>query len=307
MVRCLLLVLLCCSLQAEENVIRVLGIGNSFTNNAFQFLDEISAASPTHRLELGRAVIGGCSLERHVRHFKEHEDDPDTGLAYGAWVKNDAGESKKQRVSLQYLLRSQPWDVISIQQVSKYSTLIETYQPYAGELLAYIKKHAPQATVMLHQTWAYRVDGDFDKVWPDKKAYDQEQMYKDSAANYQAIADELGLKLIPVGAAFQLARERQPYVPVDVSTLKPGDKIPQRYSLNSGYYWKKGKLRCDSHHASKQGCVLAGLVWFATLTGEDVTKLDLNGLGIEAERLQLLQQVASDVANKGVRPAMQPE
>ncbi len=297
------------SASETEKTIQVLGIGNSFTNNAYQFLGDMSDASTTHKLGLGRAVIGGCSLDKHHRLMKEHQADPSKGVAYNFIYRDpSSGEVAKQKSSLKAALSAKAWDIVTIQQVSRLSNNLETYTPYAADLVAYIKEHAPQAKIYFHQTWAYRVDGDFAKVWPDLKDYSQADMYRDSAKAYQDICSTLGLDLIPVGAAFQLARERQPYVPsIDSSSLVAPALPDQKYSLNVGYSWRKdGKLGHDSHHANADGCFLAGLVWFETLTAEDVNNLDLSKIALDAERKRFLQTVAHDIVSKGLRPAIQP-
>ena len=110
-----------------------------------------------------------------------------------------------------------------------------------------------------------------------------------------------------MGAAFQVARERQPFVPVEFDQ-KSGKIPPQPNSLCSGWYKRKGTLRNDSHHANKRGCFLAGLVWFGTITGEDPAALDLSKLtDFKEDDRAFLQQVAHDVVGKGVRPAIQPK
>ena len=307
----LFVMLLATAAEASESVktIQVLGIGNSFTNNAYHFLGDMSDASGSHKLGLGRAVIGGCSLDKHHTLLKEHEADAAKGIAY-SYIYRDpiTGESSKQKTSLKTALTARQWDVVTIQQVSRLSNDLAAYKPHAAELVKYIQTHAPQATIMIHQTWAYRIDGDFAKVWPTRKGYSQADMYRDSAKAYQDIATELGINIIPVGAAFQLARERQPFVAsdVDASAFTKPELPAQENSLNVGYAWRKNELGQDSHHANTDGCFLAGLVWFETLTQEDVSRLDLSKIDIKEERKNFLQSVAHEVVSKKLRPAIQP-
>jgi hypothetical protein len=47
---------------------------------------------------------------------------------------------------------------VTIQQRSISSHDVTTYRPYAANLRDYVKKHAPNAELLLHETWAYRVD-----------------------------------------------------------------------------------------------------------------------------------------------------
>jgi hypothetical protein len=45
-----------------------------------------------------------------------------------------------------------------VQQASIKSHDLETYRPHMANLVDYIKKYAPKSKIIVHQTWAYRVD-----------------------------------------------------------------------------------------------------------------------------------------------------
>jgi len=94
--------------------------------------------------------------------------------------------------------------------------------------------------------------------------------------------------------------------PVDRASLQAPALPQDRNSLHVGWYWKNGKLAHDSHHAGLQGDTLAGLVWYATLTGADVRTLTPEIPGLAAEDLAFLAQIAHAVVVEGVRPAIQP-
>ena len=294
--------------------IKVLGIGNSFTVNAFTLLDPMGRQSEKCRLTLGGAIIGGCSMEKHMRLAKLHDANPHDpeGKPYSLKVTDEKGKETRTGVGLREYLASDRWDIVTIQQVSAQSPNIESFRPYAKELYDYIKKYAPQAEVVMHQTWAYRVDGDFDKVFPDKPGYGQQEMYRDLDEAYRTIAEELGIRLIPVGAAFQLAREVRPFVPdetVNPSTLTPPNLPKQTNSLCVGYSWtstEPRQLRCDSHHAGPQGEYLAAAVWFEFLTGSNPYAEGLRVGKIADEDAKFLSEIAHQVVAEGKRPAVKP-
>ena len=50
--------------RAEQKTVRLLTIGNSFAENALTYLPQI-VDSAGHNLVVGRANLGGCTLERH--------------------------------------------------------------------------------------------------------------------------------------------------------------------------------------------------------------------------------------------------
>ncbi len=294
---------------------RILGVGNSFTVDAFALLEEMGDKSAAHRLILGRAIIGGSSLEKHVQLARLHEADPTdpAGKPYTAWITDGAGKKVREQVSLKYLLETGDWDVVTIQQVSRLSHNVENYRPHAQELMAYILDYAPKAEVVLHQTWAYRADGDFDRVFAAIPGYDQEAMYRDLTSAYMTIAEELGVRLIPVGWAFQVAREDRPFVPdttTDRTKLEPPALPDDRNSLNRGWSWRRPAegppvLQCDSHHASTQGKYLAAAVWYEFFTGLRVDSLPMQPGGITEEDRVFLARIAHEVVSEGRKPTIE--
>ena len=310
----------CGSLDAREDQpsnppaqreIRVLGIGNSFTGNAFALLQPMGTRSEKCRIVLGQGIIGGCSMEKHMRLAKLHEAEPDNadGKPYAISVTDEDGKQTRRRVGLRELLGSDDWDIVTIQQLSAQSPDIDNYRPYAKELYDYIKKYAPQTEVVMHQTWAYRTDGDFDRVFPDKPSYGQKDMYRDLNAAYNTIAEELDVRLIPVGAAFQLAREIRPYRPdttTDPATLTPPELPRDKNSLCAGWYWDNSnppKLRCDTHHAGIQGKYLAAAVWFEFLTGLNPYEEGIQTEAVSDEDAKFLAGIAHKVVSEGERPS----
>ena len=293
--------------------IKVLGIGNSFTVNAFRYLEPMGSSSEKCRLTLGRAVIGGCPMEKHMRLAKLHDAEPDNpeGRPYSLQVTDEAGKRTRTRVGLREMLASDTWDIVTIQQLSAQSPDIANYRPYAKELHDYIKKYAPQAEVVLHQTWAYRTDGDFDRVFRNKPGYGQKEMYRDLNEAYNTIAKELGVRLIPVGAAFQLAREVRPFIPdetTDRKTLTPPNLPNDKNSLCVGYRWKKSdppKLSCDTHHAGIQGEYLAAAVWFEFLTGSNPYTEGISVPRVSDEDAKFLSGIAHQVVAEGKRPSLE--
>lgn len=91
------------------------------------------------------------------------------------------------------------------QQASHLSWVADSYFPYAQYLYDYVKKYAPQAEVVIQQTWSYRCDdGRFGKgQWK----ITQRQMYEKLSEAYAAAAKKLGIRQIPSGDAVELARE----------------------------------------------------------------------------------------------------
>ena len=280
--------------EAEPKTVSVLTIGNSFANNALTYLPEL-ADEAGHTLIVGRANLGGCSLERHWKHAAAFEADSKSkaGSPYG---------NGKQ--SLSDLLKSRKWDFITIQQVSFKSHDIATYYPYARELVKYIRERAPESKILVHQTWAYRVDDPrFSPSDKEEGPTTQKEMYEQVRSAYHALAKEFDLKILPSGDAMYLADTDskysfQPDPKFDSKKAIYPDTPKQQHSLHTGWFWKKfpksGEkiLRMDGHHASAAGCFLIGSTWFEALFGESVVENPFFPKEIDLDYAKFLKNAA---------------
>ena len=272
----------------HAKTLRVFVIGNSFSNNALLYLPKI-VQSAGDQIVVKSASIGGSPLEKHWNGVAAYLADPDAkeGKIYG-------GKSLKD------MLGDTRWDVVTIQQYSMYSPNPETYQPYATKLRDYVMKLQPQAQVVLHQTWAYRVDSkDWGFVGRGERAKDQAEMWEKSRNAYLRIADDLGLRLIPVGDAFRAVDTdpRWGYRPdsaFDPKIAREPQLPDQSHSLHVGYNWKGGKLTFDSHHASPAGCYLAGLMWYATLFNASPQRITFAPPELSPDFAAHLREVAAE-------------
>ncbi len=249
-------------------MIKMLTIGNSFADNISAYLPQIMLGADDEIL-ITRANIGGCPLDKHWRLAMINEDDPTNpeGMPYYN------PKTEKQNMGLKEALLMDKWDYITIQQFSWISNDVTTYQPYAKYLFDYAKKHAPGAEVIMHETWAYRKDDPrFDGVNDS-----MDIMYKDLSAAYRAIADELNIRMVPVGDAFQIASYDPDFIYTpdagyDIDNLVYPNLPDQTNSLHAGYYWGKNDetgeddFRIDGHHANRTGEYLGGLVFCGFLT-----------------------------------------
>jgi hypothetical protein len=289
---------------AERAALKVLAIGNSFSRDAMSDLPALAKAGGKD-LILANAYIGGCSLERHVKHLKQAEAGDPEGKAYKAHLDPKTGE--KRDLSLPDLLTAQPWNIVTIQQASPLSFKPETYQPFADELIAAIHKYAPTAEIVVHETWAYREDHDFFKK---ADGFTPAKMYAGLNSAYKNFADGKGFRVIPVGDALNLARQtpRWTYVTDPNFDFKnpPAGKLPDQHaSLNVGWSQSKAKdgtpkLSLDAIHCNNAGRYLGGAVWYQFLfntsdipagfipkglTAEDTADLRTHALAaVKAER-----------------------
>ena len=291
-----LLSLLALHVSAEPKTLRLLTVGNSFSHNATHYLGDIAKANGD-TLILREDNIGGSSFDVHLKKMEVAAKDPTSKL--GTYT---GGKSLKDD------LTQQKWDFITIQQASIKSHDISTYRPYAQQLASFIRQHAPDATLIIHQTWEYRVDDARFAVKEPKpgEPKTQEEMYAGLRSAYATIAQELKVKLIPVGDAFHRANRdpqwgyQMPTPPFDSKTAKPGELPDQTHSLNVGWNWKKqpdGKLKLgmDGHHANMAGEYLGACVWYEVLFGKSVAGNAFVPQGLDAAYAKFLQATAHEV------------
>jgi hypothetical protein len=272
--------------------VRLLTVGNSFSGNATRHLDALAKAAG-HTLIHQPVSVGGATMSLHWGRVELNEKNPqDPGGLYG---------NKK---SLKQMLGEQAWDFVTIQQASIKSHDVESYRPFAKQLRDFIRQHAPKAELLIHQTWAYRVDDPRFKPATPKpgEPATQAQMYEQLTSAYKTIAAELGVRRIPVGDAFHLADTDakwgyRPDANYDFKNKEQAALPDQTHSLHAGWRRSKGadgktSLVIDGHHANKAGEYLGGCVWFEVLFGESVVGNAFVPAGIDKDYARFLRETA---------------
>ena len=164
--------------------ISVLMIGNSFSVDAARYTHQISLNSGVE-IELGVLYVGGCSLEMHVNFIKE-------GSTPYEWFIN--GESTGRYISLKDALLMKKWDYITLQQVSVYSGLLDTFYPYINQLIDYVRAYQKESALVLHKTWPYETG--FDNTNFEHYQYDRKTMYEYINRTYASVAKDLNIDII---------------------------------------------------------------------------------------------------------------
>jgi hypothetical protein len=283
--------------------VKLLTVGNSFADDSMFYFPKIAEANGK-KVELFKANLGGCSLERHVRHLTAYEADPKNpeGSPYSSGFYPPNGDPKTRKYSLREALESKKWDYVTIQQFSGDSFKPETFEPYAGTLVAYIRKYAPQAKIVILQTWAYRED------YPGygKDGFSQEKMYEGLKAAYEKLAADYDLQIIPVGHAMQAARATDRWhftFPDPKFDYKnpPKDTLPEQPgSLNAGWGWRKQAgqteptFNLDFKHCNASGRYLAASVFYEALFAADARKTSFVPEKMDSKDAEDLRRLAHE-------------
>lgn len=288
--------------------LKVLMVGNSFSQSVLAYLPKLAAAAPDCKLKLGQAMIGGCTMERHCNEFKKAEQDPKY-KPYWTNLTLDPKNPKNHKASLKDLLTADKWDIVTIQQGSHQSWMPEKFGPYAEELIGIIRKYAPQAEIVVHQTWAYRSDDP--RIAPGKPGwkFEQKGMYERLTKNYTDLAKKHNFRIIPVGYAVQLTREKSPvkfrnYDPALLKTLNFPDLPSQAGDVVGNMYWGKDRksgemqIRRDSIHLNNRGNYLQGCTWFMFLFNKKAADVKFIPNNIGDKDAKFLAECAEEAVAK---------
>lgn len=191
------------SAKTPADTVRILAIGNSFSQDAVeQYFFELAQDAGIPVI-VGNAYIGGCSIERHVLNSRNGATD----YAYRKVGKDGSGERKEYPGrTLAEIIADEPWDYVSLQQASPFSGIYDSYAQWLPELYGYVKARVPEDTqFMLHQTWAYAADSDHSGF--RNYGNDQMTMYRAIVDANEKAAELVGISvIIPSGTAIQNAR-----------------------------------------------------------------------------------------------------
>ena len=264
--------------ETPKKELKILTIGNSFSQSLYACFPKAVESTGKCTVVLEDLNIGGCSLERHWSNIAKEEAEP----GYHFFPKYTYREK----------LQSRAWDVVTIQQVSNSSWQPDTFEPYAENIVAFVRKYAPAAKIYIQQTWAYRPDDGRLAGWK----ITQREMYEKLTAAYGGLAEKLNLEIIPVGDAVQTARETQPggYHPFQRSEFTYPDLPKMDGFLCGNILWndEHTALKGDAFHLNLRGQYLQACVWYAKLYGMPAAEITYVPDGITPEDAAFLRETA---------------
>ena len=252
-------------LPQNPDTLRILAVGNSFSDDGTEYLPALLEGAGIHNVIVGRLYIGGCSLERHCKEYAEGTKN----YVYYKSTENRWTTVSKNAGILDGI-KDEPWDIITIQEVSNHSGTYDTYQAWAPKLISIIRKEAlnPQASIVWHMTWAYASNSNH-VAFPlyDR---DQDKMYAMIMAASAKACKEHGLAVIPCGTAMQ-----------DLRGTFVGDNVTR-----------------DGFHLNNLGCYTAACTWYQTLFGECVVGNAFRPQYLTEEEVETAQKAAAAAVRK---------
>ncbi|QWB96275.1 DUF4886 domain-containing protein [Mycoplasmatota bacterium] len=241
--------------------LKVLAIGNSFSEDAMTYLAEIATNYGLENFTFAYLYIGGASLETHWTTVQN-------GTSSYRYEKNSENEwDNRGNKSLMIGLLDEEWDIVTMQQASGYSGMTETFQPYLDNLVDYVNENKlTDTTFMWHQTWAYSQSSTH-SAFPN---YDSDQMTMfnaivDAAQNF-ILKDDTFRQVIPAGTALQ-----------NVRSSSVGDNVNR-----------------DGYHLNTYGRYVAGLMWFKTITGFSIEDITYKPASVTDEQLVIAKEAVNN-------------
>jgi hypothetical protein len=248
----------CSYIFAQNDTIRILCIGNSFSWDAVEQELAPLCEEGKQPIIIGNLYYGGCSLEQHYTFM--HKDT----AAYSFRYIEHGVRTPNEGYSLRQALRLMQWDYISFQQASHDSGIQGSYEPYLSDLIDTVHAYQPNAKLCWMQTWSYSQDAKH----PQFPRYQKSQQIMDDSIHNATLALlklHPELTLIPCGKAITLARQ-----------TKLGDTLCRDgYHLNYEY-----------------GRYTAACVWYELLTGKKCCTNKYKNDKMTKEQRKLTQKAA---------------
>ena len=224
----------------DEKSIKILAIGNSFSQDATEYLYGMLKDVGYEKIVLGHIYYGGCDLKTHAGYFETNS------AAYTYFTNTTGTWSRTTSFKPHIALDSDQWDFVTLQQSSRTSGMPETYDPDMTTMINIVKSHCPSAQLAWHMTWAYQQNSTHTAF----ANYNNNQMtmYKAiiKATKDKILTNSNFTKVIPNGTAIQNMR-----------TSFVGDNLTR-----------------DGYHLSKDlGRYLAALTFAKALTGCNLAKV----------------------------------
>ena len=245
----------------------LLGVGNSFSDDSFEWLYPILKELGVEA-SINNLYIGGCSIDTHMQMIETQYN----GYDYRMDISNPEKHGGVNSVKIQEVLPLKEWNVLTFQQCSGYSGVYETYKKLLN-LIDYVKKNTKgNAKCFWNMTWAYKKTFKSD-AYLEYYNENQATMYESILKCTKKIVQEYAgvLEVVPTGTAIQNAR-----------TSEVGDNVTR-----------------DGFHLSFDfGRYIAALTWAIKLTGKDVSNLAFAPDGVDEFRKRIAIRSAQAAVEK---------
>jgi len=245
--------------REDKEVKNILMIGNSF---CYYYVEELCgiASADGYELNVANLYKSGAKISEHVNSLNNDTRIATLYLTDSKRRREIAKLNTKETLEYAKSKLHGEWDVISLQGSGVFALLGDldnTYKntaPYAKELFDYIKENYPNASLYWHQTWSYEIGYGAEKseAYQMNDVQHRTNMYEITKSVAHSIAEENGVKIMPTGDAWEIARRNELI----------GTTMCQRKAIKNGEgdYYHDGDIG--------GGQYLNACVWYEVLMGE---------------------------------------
>ncbi len=222
----------------DDQTLSILVIGNSFSDDTFEFLWNIATSLGIKNVSLGILYIGGSSLDLHYSNAVNNK------ASYVYRTNNSGVWFNNQSKTLEHGIKDQKWDFITFQQNSVSATDPTSFSNLNG-LMEYVRSICnKEAKFVWNMTWAYAAD----HVDMYKFNNDPMVMYNLITQNVEQIIipNDAFCAISPSGTAIQNARSSR------------FNELVTR----------------DTYHLSSIGRYIVALTFFKTITGAKILDIE---------------------------------
>ncbi len=248
----------------EDGVLKVLFIGNSFSQDTLMYSPQIFNNLGVEDVKMAYLYVGGCTLNKHLDYFTNNS------ASYTYYTSTTGSWSKTSSVTGYTALADENWDYICFQQARASSYNADTYSNL-NALMDLVEAKCPQARYIWNMTWAT------DDAQTAYEMTDTE-MYNSivSAVKTQVLTNSRIEMVLPTGTAIQNARTS--FMGSDTYTNTEG--------------WK---LTRDGYHLSENtGRYMAAITFAGKLMNLDVTKLTWKPSDVPADEARVAIESAAN-------------
>lgn len=237
---------------AAVKSLKLLAIGNSFSNNALEFLPILANELGIEEVIIGKLYRGSCTVDRHwtdAQNGADYESFQVSTTKDANWKTYSSGQR-----SLNFALSLYDWDIITFQQASGSSGQASSLSNLQN-LIDYVnaRKTNPDAKLYWHMTWAYS----------QFTAHNSFPNYnKDQMTMYNAIVDVTKSCIVPNQSFSGI-------IPSGTTVQNYRDRDGNDKTIETKYITVS-----DGYHLQTYARVAAAMTWLRTLTGlslDDIT------------------------------------
>ena len=192
---------------------KILGVGNSWTNNATAFLGNILSSLGV-KVEIGVSYAGGASIQSYWNNIESNA----AAYQFRKWKEGKGWIEPDENSTYKDILLADDWDIITHQQQSGNGGNYSSFQPYLHNIINWEKGLVKVMPLFfMHATWAYPNGYDYEQ-FETLYGSNTDTMYNAILDAYnQAMVDEGITNIMPSAPMIQQVRT------LGISDIDTGD------------------------------------------------------------------------------------